>query len=558
MRSVMRSLAVGVVAVIGSLVLIAHAAGPSMNQAAAATGQPAIPPSLAALRMPSGTQLVLELKDLTLLRRGVYRFRVTYAKAPGAKKQDKPDGLTVFYVTQWFRPSAKDPAQPPAFVTRWQDRAKMGEQLAKLERAGVSVQFGGQSEPDRDGAVIDLSLTQLAGGKEAMASGKIIQELRRPNPGFLGLVLTSRGAPISNFTWVPLSFNLGPEDKSRFSVDTVEPYAPRTRPAGAAATENKPDALVLDSALPAGVSSHSGTVKGLAFSPDGSLLASWGSNELKLWDLPSGRLHATLSEDSVETAAFSRDGSLIFTGGYAKAVTVRTVPDGRFKARLMGFNGEYVGVSALAATGNGLLVATEGSNEAFAFFSLPEFTWRATLGGDTQVFGRTIISPDGKHLAGGGLPVGNVGLWSISDGRLARTFKSEAVHLAFSPDGGLLASVRDGRVVVWTVPAGEVAAELQVQGAKGMGLGDAVAFSPDGKILATAAADYQVEVFSVATWKSEAHFVGNRSIGDPGVLAISPDGTLLAGGTGQGLVVIWELRGEKRRLVLVDPALAKK
>lgn len=558
MRSLMRAFAVGVVAVGGLLFCVTHAAGPSMDQAAAPSGQPDVPPTLAALRMPSGTQVSVEVKDLTLLRRGVYKFRIAYAKAPRGTKQDKPDGLTVFYVTNGFTPSSKDPGEPPAFVTRWLDRAKMGEQLARMARAGISVQFGGEPEPDRDGAVTDLSLSELAGGKEAVASGKIIQELRRPNPGFLGLVVTSRGAPISNFVWVPLSFNLGSEDKSRFSVDTVEPYAPRTRPAGAGAPEAKPDAIVLESAPPPGVSSHYATVRGLAFSPDGNLLASWGSNDVKLWDLPSGRLHATLAEDGVEAAAFSRDGSLIFTGGYEKAVTVRTVPDGRFKTRLMGFNGEYAGVTALAATTNGLLVANEGSDEAFAIFSLPEFKWQGTLGGDTHVFSRTSISPDGRHLAGGGLPGGNIGLWSIPDGRLARTFKSEAVHLAFSQDGALLASVRDGRVVVWKVPSGEVAAEMRVEGAKGLGLGDAVAFSPDGSTLATAAADYQIEVFSIPAWKSEARLVGNKSLGESDVLAISPDGRLLASGTSRGLVVLWELQGEKRRLLLVDPTLSKK
>jgi len=57
---------------------------------------------------------------------------------------------------------------------------------------------------------------------------------------------------------------------------------------------------------------------GVAFSPDGTKIATWRSNALKLWDSKTGQALVTLHAPSFTCIAFSRDGKKIITGGYGE------------------------------------------------------------------------------------------------------------------------------------------------------------------------------------------------------------------------------------------------
>jgi WD40 repeat protein len=166
------------------------------------------------------------------------------------------------------------------------------------------------------------------------------------------------------------------------------------------------------------------------------------------------------------------------------------------------------------------------------------------------------VSPDGKVLAsaslGGtlrrhGTSRRSVVLWDLTTGKELMRLGHRDVggHMAFSPDGKLLASAgcEDATVRVWKVHTGE---ELHVlvkhhqvsSDGKSDGYAAGVAFSPDGKLLATSGNDQVIRLWDVTSgdeidhWKIQAR---------DDALAFSADGRCLAGTSG-----VWDVASGKQ------------
>jgi WD40 repeat protein len=140
------------------------------------------------------------------------------------------------------------------------------------------------------------------------------------------------------------------------------------------------------------------------------------------------------------------------------------------------------------------------------------------------------FSPDGKLLAAGAGYPGCIIFWDATTGKEIRRIEGEHVGdaITFSPDGKILASVRNwkngqagGVVYLWEVATGKLWGRLQ--GDKN--LTRCVAFSPDGKLLAAHSQFGTVRVWELAAGK-ELLQIPTNSAGH--TIAFSPDGKLLA------------------------------
>jgi WD40 repeat protein/serine/threonine protein kinase len=111
----------------------------------------------------------------------------------------------------------------------------------------------------------------------------------------------------------------------------------------------------------------------------------------------------------------------------------------------------------------------------------------------------------------------------------------EVHSVAFSPDGKLLASASaDWSVKVWHVQNGR---ELHTL-ARHQGYVNGVAFSPDGRTLASASQDGTVRIWDVASGRELQVLRGGRA--GLSSVAFHRDGNLLASGSADGSVMLWD------------------
>ncbi|MET7695768.1 trypsin-like peptidase domain-containing protein [Streptomyces sp. NPDC005483] len=126
------------------------------------------------------------------------------------------------------------------------------------------------------------------------------------------------------------------------------------------------------------------------------------------------------------------------------------------------------------------------------------------------------------------------------------TGHSAAVNsMAFSPDGKTLATADyDGTLRLWDVTTGKPTAKLT-------GDNKWVAFSPDGKILATAGDGGRVRLWDVATHKTFAILNSHHNFVHS--VAFSPNGETLAAAGEGGRVHLWDIKTRRATVILEDP-----
>ena len=149
-------------------------------------------------------------------------------------------------------------------------------------------------------------------------------------------------------------------------------------------------------------------------------------------------------------------------------------------------------------------------------------------------------SPDGTRLAVGG----SVNIWiydttTSQEVAVLAGHTSEILSVAFSPDGKMLASSsRDNSVILWDTETGE-------QKDTFAGRRDVV-FSPDGKTLASSSWHDTVLLWDLETGELKHTLTGHTN--DPDGLAFSPDGKILASAATDYTVRLWDVAtGEHKR-----------
>jgi WD40 repeat protein/serine/threonine protein kinase len=280
-------------------------------------------------------------------------------------------------------------------------------------------------------------------------------------------------------------------------------------------------------------------VGGLAFDPAGELLAGTARGGMKVWarDARTGReVFDHRPAAATPAAVFDPDGRLVAADGAA----VRTW-DARAGRPGRVFRGPSGPVTLLAVGGRRVA--------AVAAFREP-FVWDA----DADPERVTVRPPAARSVIAFRTRTGElatygdraVRLWDPTTGKPVRAFDDHpdsVFHLAFSPDGRLMATgCVDGTVKVWDADGGAVRLTLPQRADKVLG----VAFGPDARLLAVAIANRVVEVWDLRTGAMRWNWAGLPAPAD--ALYFTADGRHLSAATGhwsdspaEGSVHVWDV-----------------
>ena len=291
---------------------------------------------------------------------------------------------------------------------------------------------------------------------------------------------------------------------------------------------------VADSENKITLSGDTSKVRRMTFSPDGQIVAGGTTDEkVILWDVASGVRTATLlgHTHAITSVAFSPDGRTLASGSWDETVRLWDVATGAHKITLT----EHTeGISNIVFSPDGSTVAGSSFNEAkVRLWDAITGDYKGTI--DTSVF-CFAFSFDSRTLATGSWR-GELNLWDVASATHKAEFLghlSNIYSVAFSPDGGTLASGGEDKLYLWDIASG--ARKLSITGhTDGI---YSIAFSPDGKTLAGGIRE-QILLWDTITGTHEATlFVGDWT--HNGSLAFSPDGNTLASEDGSQ-IHLWDV-----------------
>lgn len=288
----------------------------------------------------------------------------------------------------------------------------------------------------------------------------------------------------------------------------------------------------------------SGHPTGLSWSPDEKLLAVGDVvGEIRLYQADNltaaPRLLNGRHANQVDSLAFSPDGTLLASVSFDQTVRLWSPLTGNLLLTLTGHTDQ---VYSVAFSPDGTNLASAGADGTIRFWDIKTGLQTKMLVDYTGWIGSIAFSPDGSTLvSGGGSTVAR--LWDVRSGkqRFSMNGHTGAIRkVAFSPDGKLIASGGDDYTIrLWNAQTGDPVSSLTGHTGTIWGL----QFTPDSQMLVSGSADQTVQLWDIKKGQSTQTFVGAKA--DIWRLTLNTKGTRIAATSLDGAVHIWEVSSKK-------------
>ncbi len=311
------------------------------------------------------------------------------------------------------------------------------------------------------------------------------------------------------------------------------------------------------------------------FCPDGrALLCGYIDGGLHVVKLPSFEKAFGLSghKDAVSSAAYSSDGTKLFSSSRDGTVRIWNAMDGEFLSIVhchdsgvedvsLSPDGRHFCTIPYADSGPSLERASESPKPVIKIWESQTGRESATLLGHEAPIAAVAFSPDGKHLASaGGSVLGNdclIRIWSISNQCMVNSFRGHTKKIqsiCYSPNGKWLCSGSwDNTVRIWDPKAEGGPGSLRQHDGNVYGL----LFSPDGSRLASSA----FEENRILIWDVDSGIIERELIGHEALVRcfrFSKDGRFLLSGGGSKYdgvdckVRLWDVESGEPKLILEE------
>jgi RNA polymerase sigma factor (sigma-70 family) len=320
-------------------------------------------------------------------------------------------------------------------------------------------------------------------------------------------------------------------------------------------------------------------IRCLAFSPNAKLVASASANRIWLWSATTGKLWRILEspEHYVVAATFSPDGKVFISVSVDGTLQLWDPDSGKELRRIQTIKGRFVQHAALAPDGETIALWDSEVPQTIVLWNIRTGEKQRDLGvpseeaGVRQTLYALQFSPDGKTLYACSGTDTRILRWDAASGK---DLPSIGKHdggvngIALSSDGRSMAALSlSGALYLWETATGQARLVL-----KDVGFSTHVAFSPEGSLLALVNSGNhrlregkkeivrgvenreQVRLVRVADGKVIHRFTGH--LGGINRVSFSPDGRTLASGGQDTTVLLWDVTKMLKNAAKETPSLS--